>query len=82
MILTRLVSGDKNTFITRQSFIGYMTPCIFINFQEIVDIFEKNGFRLLFKAQCAEVYPEKLYEDNIPDNLKINNTLNAIFKRV
>ncbi len=81
VILTRLVAGDMKTFITSQSIYGYTTPCIFINFQEIIDIFSENGFALLFKSPCPEEILEGEYDANIPEHLRIHNTSNLIFKR-
>lgn len=81
VILTRLIAGDMKTYITCQSIRGYTTACIFINFQEIVEIFSKNGFNLIFKSPCAEEVFEGAYDNNIPPHLRIHNTANLIFKR-
>jgi putative methyltransferase (TIGR04325 family) len=80
VILTRLVAGDMKTYITKQNIYGYTTPYIFINFQEIVDIFSNNGYRLIFKSPCVEDVLEGEYDD-IPENLRIHNTANLIFRQ-
>ena len=82
VILTRLIAGDMKTYITSQNIHGHTTPCIFINFQEIVDIFSKNGFDLIFKSPCAEEVLEEAYDSNIPKELRIHNTANLVFKRL
>ena len=82
VILTRLIAGDMKTYITSQNIHGKITPCIFINFQEIVDIFSKNGFKLIFKAPCKEESFEGSYNKNIPKHLRIHNTANLIFLRI
>ena len=81
VILTRLIAGDMKTYITRQNIYGHNTPCVFCNFQEIVDIFVRNGFNLVFKSPCAEEVLEGLYDNNIPEHCRIHNTANLIFKR-
>lgn len=81
VILTRLIAGEMNTYITSQSLYGHTTPCIFINFQEIVDIFSNNGFDLVFKSPCVEEVFEGVYDNTIPKHLRIHNTANLIFGR-
>ena len=79
IILTRLISGNMKTFITCENIAGYQIPCVFINFLEIVDICSKNGFNLIYKSPCAEVF-EGHYEDDVPEHLRISNSINLIFK--
>jgi putative methyltransferase (TIGR04325 family) len=81
VILTRLIAGDMKTYITCQNIHGHRTPCIFINFQEIVDVFSNNGFDLVFKSPCAEEVFEGAYDNTIPKHLRIHNTANLIFER-
>lgn len=81
VVLTRLIAGDMKTYLTCQNIYGYKTPCIFINFNEIVDFFAKNGFDLIFKAPCLEESFEGSYDKNIPIDLQIKHSANLIFKR-
>ena len=82
VILTRLIAGDMKTYITCHYAHGYIpTPCILINFQEIVEIFSKNGFNLVFKSPCPEEVFEGKFDKNIPKHLHIQNASNLIFRR-
>ena len=76
------ISPAIKTYITCYYAHGYIpTPCILINFQEIVEIFSKNGFNLVFKSPCPEEVFEGKFDKNIPKNLHIQNASNLIFRR-
>lgn len=81
VILTRLIAGDMKTYITCQRVFEYTTPCIFVNFVELVEIFSRNGFKLILKSPCSDEVYERSYDDSIPKHLRIHNTANLIFKR-
>lgn len=80
VVLTRLMSGNVKTYITSQNILGYNTPAIFIDYDEIVNVFLKNNFDLIFKSPCSPSF-DKHYNNDIPTNLRIPNTLNLVFKR-
>ena len=80
-ILTRLIAGDIEQFITCQYVHGKSTPCIFLNIRQLDQYFNKNKYKLIFKAQNIG---ENLFDqcsNNIPVNFRIRNTVNLIFKR-
>jgi putative methyltransferase (TIGR04325 family) len=81
VILTRLSAGDIKTFVTCQNLGGHKSPYIFVNFDELVQIFEDNGYKLVFKAPEAEESFAHTYDRNIPSSLQIPYTMNVIFCR-
>lgn len=81
VVLTRLITGDMETYITCQDINGYSTPCIFINFQELVKIFSKNGYKLVFKSPCPEEDFREHYDTNIPEHLRLPCSTNLVFRQ-
>lgn len=81
VVLTRLIAGDMETYITCQNIKGYNTSCIFINFQELVKIFSQNGYNLVFKSPCSEENFREYYDISIPKYLRIPCSANLIFRK-
>ncbi|MDI6757731.1 MAG: methyltransferase, TIGR04325 family, partial [Endomicrobiia bacterium] len=81
VILTRLYAGDVDTWISSQNIHGYTTYCIFINTKEIMEIFSENGYDLIHKSSVEDEGIEGRYDPNIPQHLRISNSINLIFKK-
>ncbi len=82
IIFTRLLITNTKTFIVNQNTQGKTTKCIFINFQEIFDIFSNNNYKLIFKSPCIEEVFNSAYDDSIPKHQQIKNSSNIIFERI
>jgi putative methyltransferase (TIGR04325 family) len=81
VILTRLLAGDIETYITRQTVEGRTTPCMFINIQEILQVFSEHNYSVIFKSPCSEESLTAYYDSNIPARLRIPCSVNLMFKR-
>lgn len=82
VVVTRVTAGDFEEYITCQNNIqGGKAPCMFIDVNKLIGLFEENGYRFIFKSPALEDnWDETRYED-IPDAMQLRNTVNLVFKR-
>lgn len=80
VVLTRLIAGDNATFITSQNVCGRMTPCKFLNKNEMISYFDERGFKLVFASQCEDF--SAFYDKSVPLNLRIPYDINLIFEKM
>tara|TARA_E500000178_G_C16980493_1_gene735519 strand:- start:218 stop:406 length:189 start_codon:yes stop_codon:yes gene_type:complete len=60
---------------------GFSSPVIFFNENEIVDIFLQNGYEVLIDFPTEEFWPDSYYK-KIPNEMRIRETKNFIFKKL
>ena len=80
IIISQLPCGNFKTYFTKENQHGFNTPRIMFNYGEFIAIFKNNGYSLEFDWPVDEYYPDSFYK-NIPENLRLRNTINLIFKR-
>lgn len=78
VLLVRLAAGEFETFVTAQVNIpGSRIAYWFIDMREILSIFEKSGYRLLFKGAADPAYNQS----KIPAHLRSGRMCNLHFAR-
>ena len=79
IFIMRLVAGKFNTYATCQvNMPGMSTPCWFFNLDEIVCLFEANGYSLVFSNRGEENWPQ----ENFPANKRMGgHPWNLLFKK-
>ena len=82
VVLTRLLAGEIETFLTRQMLRGHSTACVFLNGREVTELFEQHGYGLVFKGPCAEEQmPPTDFGPGIPTEQRIPCSVNLVFGR-
>ena len=56
LMLTRLISGDIQDYVTCQNICGIKTPCHVIIFDNLVNYICDNNYDLIYKAPCDESF--------------------------
>ena len=80
-VITQLPVGDFDTYFTAENRHGHATPRIMFNYNELVDIFNENGYVLEFEWPVNEYYPDSFFK-KIPNNLRLRNSTSLVFKKV
>lgn len=81
LILTRLLSGDIETFVTSQKILGKRSPCQIINYDDLICAVSAHGYDLIFRSPEVQENLEGRYDKSVPKSLQIPYPLNLIFMK-
>lgn len=85
VLLTGLVSGDIETFVSVQNYYGSKIPVYFFSTAEVIKFLESFNLKLSFKSEYTQSYFGKEGDvpmNNFPEKLRIKKPLNLFFKRI
>lgn len=82
--LSDVFAGAINNFVTLQNYYGSRIPHWFLNFEELRNVFEKQGYRLIMKSYATSLRlttHDILPMDNFPEAYRLAQTMHLIFQR-
>jgi putative methyltransferase (TIGR04325 family) len=79
-LVTRLVGGDIDEFVTRQDISGFSTPCRFNNVNNLISVFEKRNYSVLYNGPCGG-FESGQFSPEIPKEQQIRRGVDLVFVR-
>jgi putative methyltransferase (TIGR04325 family) len=77
LVLTRLLAGEVETYVTSQNIMGKQTPCKIINVHDFSRFLVSQGYQLIFKLPTEELLLQSF--EGVPDNFMIPFSLSLIY---
>lgn len=82
--LSDVFAGAINNYVTLQNYYGSRIPHWFLNFQELRNVFEKQGYKLIMKSYATSLRlnaQDTLPMDNFPEAYRLAQTMHLVFQR-
>jgi putative methyltransferase (TIGR04325 family) len=83
ILLSDVFAGSINSFVSLQNYYGSKIPHWFLNLQDLLDAFEKHGYRLMMKSYTTSRrldVEDALPMDNFPEALRLPQSLHLLLK--
>lgn len=84
ILLSDVFAGDINSFVSLQNYYGSRIPHWFLNLKELIDAFDKQGYRLKMKSYASSRrlnIDDTLPMDNFPDIFRLPQTLHLLLQK-
>lgn len=83
ILLSDVFAGAINSFVTLQNYYGSKIPHWFFNLQDLLDTFERHGYRLIMKSYATSrrlSVEDDLPMDNFPEALRLPQSLHLLLQ--
>ena len=84
ILLSDVFAGDINSFVTLQNYYGSRIPHWFLNLKELIDAFDKQGYRLIMKSYVSSRrlnIDDTLPMDNFPEIFRLPQSLHLLLQK-
>jgi putative methyltransferase (TIGR04325 family) len=81
VILTRLLAGPIETYVTCQHLLGRRTACVMINLEELLGLFRKQGYHVVFQSPASEEPCGDHRYHGIAPSLRLPHAIHVILAR-
>lgn len=84
ILLSDVFAGVINSFVTLQNYYGSRIPHWFLNLKEILDAFDKQGYRLIMQSYATSRrlnMDDTLPMDNFPEIFRLPQSLHMLLQK-